>query len=218
MKRRSVLTVAGFLMLGGCGFTPLYGKLSPTTDVSTELSQVYVANIQGRYGQQLRLALQKNLSGAGPENPQRYTLRVNSGANTEAIDIHQDNTSGRNRVTGSAHWQLFTVEQSPQLLTQGDVNTLDGYNTTFEQYFAQTLNDETAKGRVAQTLAQNLTQQLAIWFRSHNTPSKNTQEDLPRYINTDRMPSDNGTSTEKVGADGFPASATGRISQGTITN
>lgn len=218
MKRSSALAVAGFLMLGGCGFTPLYGKLSPKTDVSAELAQVYVANIPGRYGQELRLALQKDLAGAGPENPQRYTLRVSSGANTEAIDIHQDNTSGRNRVTGNAHWQLFTVEQSPQFVTQGDVTTLDGYGTTFEQYFAQTLNDESVKGRVAQTLAQNLTEQLAIWFRSHNMPSKNTQVDLPRYINTDRMPSDDGTSTDKVGADGFPASATGRLSQGTITN
>lgn len=218
MKRRSVLAITGSLILGGCGFTPLYGKLSPTTDVSAELAQVYVANISGRYGQELRLALQKNLSGAGPENPQRYTLQVSSGANTEAVDIHQDNTSGRNRVTGNAHWQLFTVEETPQFVTQGDVTTLDGYDATFEQYFAQTLNDETAKGRVAATLAQNLTQQLAIWFRSHNTPTKNTEVELPRYINTDRMPSDNGAATDQVGADGFPASATGRLSQGTTTH
>lgn len=218
MKHRSSLTLSAFLLLGGCGFTPLYGKMDTKTDISAELAQVYVANIPGRYGQELRLALQKNLAGAGPENPQRYTLRVNSGANSEAIDIHQDNTAGRIRVSGSAHWQLFTVEQSPQLITQGDATTLDGYNASFEQYFAQTLNDETTKGRVADTLAQSLTQQLAVWFRSHNMPSNAAPVDMPRYINTDRMPSDNGSATDRVGVDGFPASATGRLSQGTTSN
>nr|WP_050801473.1 hypothetical protein [Gluconobacter morbifer] len=206
-------------MTAGCGFTPLYGKLGSKSDVSSELAQVYVANITGRYGQELRLALQKDLAGSGPENPQRYVLHVSSAANEEAVDIHEDNTSGRTRSTGVAHWQLFTVAPSPQLVAQGDATTLDGFNTTFEQYFAQTLNDESLQGRVAQTLAQNVTQQVAIWFRTHNTPEKASDEDLPRYINTDAMPDDTGTSpTDRAGVDGFPASATGRLSRSTVSH
>ncbi|GBR68104.1 hypothetical protein [Gluconobacter kanchanaburiensis] len=216
--RRGVLFLAGCLFLGGCGFSPLYGKLTPRTDMSGELAQIYVDNIPGRYGQLLRLALQKNLAGAGPEDPHKYILKVYSGMNEEAVDIHQDNTSGRTRSTASAHWVLITVEQNPRLLAQGDATTLDGFNTSFEQYFAQTLNDETLQARVSDTLAQTVTQQVAIWFRSHTTPEKAAPDELPRYLNTDRMPDDNGNAaTDRTGVDGFPASATGRLSRGTTS-
>ncbi|MBF0888418.1 MULTISPECIES: hypothetical protein [Gluconobacter] len=216
--RRSTFLLTACLLLGGCGFSPLYGKLTPKTDMSEELAQVYVDNIPGRYGQLLRLALQKNLAGAGPEDPHKYMLKVYSSMNEEAVDIHQDNTSGRTRSTGSAHWVLITVEQNPRMLAQGDATTLDGFNTSFEQYFAQTLNDETLQARVSDTLAQTVTQQLAIWFRSHNMPEKAAPDELPRYLNTDRMPDDNGNAaTDRTGVDGFPASATGRLSRSTTS-
>lgn len=100
----------------------------------------------------------------------------------------------------------------------GDATTLDGFNTTFEQYFAQTLNDETLQARVSDTLAQTMTQQIAIWFRNHNMPEKAAPDELPRYLNTDRMPDDNGNAaTDRTGVDGFPASATGRLSRSTTS-
>ncbi|GBR53559.1 hypothetical protein AA106555_1344 [Neokomagataea thailandica NBRC 106555] len=204
--------------LAGCGFTPLYGGGKNGQAVSPELAQVYVANIGGRYGQLLRLALQKDLTGSGSETPQLYTLQVSSGLAEEAVDIHQDNTSGRIRGNANAHWRLYTVATVPELLAEGNTRTMDGYNTLYEQYFAQTLNEETLQARVAETLAQSVKQQLAIWFRTHHAPGAGQSAELPRYINTDAMPDDNGTPTETTGADGFPASATGRLTHSTSTS
>lgn len=218
-RRVLAVPLLAALSLGGCGFSPLYQEGGKSANVNAELAQVYVANIPGRYGQLMRLALQKNLAGAGPEDPQKYILSVYSGMNEEAVDIHEDNTSGRTRSTASAHWILKTVEQYPRVLAQGDARTLDGFDTSFEQYFAQTLNEESLQARVADTLAQTVTQQVAIWFRSHIAPEKAPPDELPRYINTDRMPDDNGTSaTDRTGVDGFPASATGRLSHSTGTS
>lgn len=219
MRARFMLPLPALLFLGACGFTPLYGTGKARADVSAELAQVYVSNIGGRYGQELRLALQKDLAGPGPENPQHYTLEVGSGMNEESIDIHSDNTAGRTRSSGSAHWRLFTVEQYPRLLAEGDATTLDGYNATFEQYFAQTLNEETLQARVADNLAQSVTQQVAIWFRSHVAPQKEAPADLPRYVNMDAMPADNGKENlDAVGPDGFPSSAIGHLPRRTSTS
>ena len=148
--------------VSACGFQPLYGYGAPgQIDAQAQLKRVYVANIPDRYGQLIRLALQSQMAGAGPETPDGYTLQVNSWVTQESIDTHADNTSGRTRMTGHAHWALFTVGQSPQFLAAGDATTLDGVNSTFEQMFAENLNDETAIARVARTMADIITQQVA---------------------------------------------------------
>lgn len=213
-----VLGACALFALAGCGFSPLYkGTGLQQHGISSELAEVYVNNIGGRYGQLLRLSLQKNLSGARSEAPQLYTLHVSSGLAEEAVDIHQDNTSGRIRGNATAHWQLFSVQQTPELLAEGTARLMDGYNAIYEQYFAQTLNEETLQARVADNLAQSVTQQLAVWFKTHHASGRGSNEKLPRYIDTDSMPGDNGTPTDPAGSDGFPASATGRLSRSTST-
>ncbi|GAA08033.1 LPS assembly lipoprotein LptE [Acetobacter tropicalis] len=198
--------------LSGCGFQPLYGEQKGETTPEVELKRVYVANIPERSGQQLRLALQQNMAGDGPEDPDGYTLIVQPSFGQESIDIHSDNTSGRVRMNAHAHWQLLTVEQYPKLLAQGDASTMDGYTSTYEQYFAQTLNSETAIGRVAQTLAEQVTQQVATWFRTHTAPSRRRDQGPAAYYPTpNAIPeSEKQAPMEQEGADAIPDMATGR--------
>lgn len=213
----SALALSGMTFsLNGCGFQPLYGEQSQkgAADVSAELKRVYVANIPERTGQQLRLALQQNMAGAGPEAPDGYTLYVSPYFGEEAIDIHADNTSGRTRINAHAHWQLMTVAEHPVLLAQGDATSLDGYTAVYEQYFAQTMNNETALGRVAQALGDQITQQVAIWFRTQTKPAQGASQQGPKtyypLVNTMPNNSDQGDPQEEAGADAIPNMATGR--------
>lgn len=205
------------LLLAGCGFSPMYkttGKHigadgKPTvTDVLAELKEVYVPIIKERYGQQLRQFLQQDLSGASPENPTRYALQIRTYLMNEAVDIHADNTSGRTRTTAFAHWQLYLLGDNPRLLAGGDASVVDGTNNTYEQYFALTLNLETVRTRVAKNMADQVTQQVATWFRTHATPAVDGSvagQNQPRYVDpNNQMPS------QQPGADGLPALATGR--------
>ncbi|MFT9400165.1 hypothetical protein [Acetobacter sp.] len=200
--------------LSGCGFQPLYGTQGAknTVPVEDELKRVYVANIPERSGQLMRLALQQNMAGDGPENPDGYTLYAQPNIGQEAIDIHADNTSGRIRINAHAHWRLFTVEQNPKLLAEGDASSMDGYSALYEQYFAQTLNSETAIGRVTQALAEQITQQVATWFRTHADPSvKRAQGPKTYYPTPNAMPdSEKQSPMEEEGADAIPDMATGR--------
>ncbi|NVN09823.1 hypothetical protein HUK84_01445 [Nguyenibacter vanlangensis] len=212
---RTGVVAAAVLGLGGCGFQPLYGSSDTHPmaggTIPQKLQQVYVASIPERYGQELRLFLQQDMAGAEAENPSLYTLRVSSYVMNEAIDIHQDNTSGRTRATAHAHWALYTVAPSPVLLTQGDAQTVDGENETFEQYFAQNLNQATLGRRVANTIADRITQQVAIWFRTHAQPAQRVAAPRPVYIDPTVMPnSNNDFPAQSVGEDGMPAVAIGR--------
>jgi LPS-assembly lipoprotein len=205
------------LSVAGCGFQPLYGAggTSRTTGASIpdQLRQVYVASIPERYGQELREYLQQNLSGAHAEDPTGYTLRVNSYVMDEAVDIHSDNTTGRTRASAHAHWTLYTVAVAPVLVTQGDAQAVDGENESFEQYFAQNLNQATLSRRVADTIAERITQQLAVWFRTHAKPAQRVVAPQPIYIDPNVMPdSNNGIPRQSVGEDGMPGVAIGRSS------
>lgn len=204
------------LALSGCGFHPLYGTQGSASETAPEdqLRRIYVANIPDRTGQLVRLALQERMAGAGPENPDGYTLNVSPGIGAEAIDIHGDNTSGRVRVNAHAHWMLYTVAQEPVLLAQGDASTMDGYTSTFEQYFAQSLNQETVTARVAQALAEQITQQVSIWFRTHTqAPTKRDQGPKAYYPSPNAIPdSERQAPMDQEGADAIPNMATGRDS------
>ncbi|MDE7548811.1 hypothetical protein PY793_12565 [Acetobacter fabarum] len=204
--------MAAPLLVSGCGFKPLYGEEKGAVDVPAELKDVYVANIPQRFGQQVRLALQAQMAGDGPEDPHKYKLVVQPSISGEAIDIHGDNTSGRTRMQATAQWQLLTIEQNPRLITQGYAQALDGYTNTYEQYFAQTLNMENTIGRIAQTLGEQITQQVATWFKTHATPA-DVQDNQPKtlYPSPNLIPdSDQGTPMEQEGPDAIPNMATGR--------
>ena len=202
------------LVLDGCGFKPLYGEQEGQTNISAEMKEIYVDNLPERVGQQLRLALQQFMAQDGPEDPHKYRLSVMPQISSEAIDIHNDNTAGRQRVVGSAHWMLYSVEEHPRLLAQGDTTTMDGYTSSFEQYFAQTLNTETAFGRVAQTLAAQITQQVATWLRTgNNPPIRPSQGPKTYYPIPTAIPNSNNETPMDAGADdAIPAMATGRSS------
>ncbi|MDI2091547.1 LPS assembly lipoprotein LptE [Commensalibacter oyaizuii] len=208
----SSLFVGIGIFLAGCGFKPLYGD-SANLDVSDELKKIYVPVLNDRYGQLVRQSLQQNLAGSGPEDPKTYQLDVSPGLSEEAIDIHYDNSSGRARMIGTAHWVLKTISIDPVVLAQGDAQVMDGYTITYEQYFAQSLNDETAQARVAQNLANEVTQQIATWFRNneaYQTRPKKPQTPKATYMLPSMNPGSNGAQTQGTGVDGMPAMATGR--------
>jgi LPS-assembly lipoprotein len=202
------------MTVGGCGFKPLYGEQDGQTNISAEMKEIYVDNIPERLGQQVRLALQESMAQDGPEDPHKYRLQVSPQVSAEAIDIHNDNTTGRQRLVGRAHWVLFSVEATPRLLAQGDTTTMDGFTSTYEQYFALTLNSETAYGRVAQTLASQITQQVATWLRTGSNPLTQQPQGPKTYypIPTAIPNSNNETPMDVGGDDAIPAMATGRSS------
>jgi len=214
MRRATLLGASlGLSLLGGCGFHPLYG--SGNEAATANLPDIFVRPISDRYGQELRLALQQRLAGTSEAEPQGYTLSVSPGYANQAIGINSDNSAQRNRVVASAHWTLSTVSATPAIVATGDARSMDGYNNINEQYFASQLANEATQQRVANNLADRITQQIAVWFSNHKAPS--TVINRPPGTQTlapGGVPGDTDTSSPftQPGPNGIPASATGRSS------
>lgn len=170
MRRRALL-IGGTGLLGGCGFHPLYAPAAGGAPgpAQAELAAVWVPVIPERSGQLLRQALQQRLEGVGTSTAKRYELAVSFALAADSLAVRPDSTASRVRIIGTAPWTLSTVALTKQVLTNGQARAVDGYNILNQQYFAAELENETITTRVADTIADQIVTQLAIYFRRRAT-------------------------------------------------
>ena len=166
MNRRGVLTAMLASPLAGCGFRPLYlpegGRGSPAAEA---MAAIYVPVMPERTGQLLRQALQRRFEGAGTGIAKKYELVATMAVSAEGIAIQRDTSTTRIRVIASAPWSLRRLDLAHTVLTTGTSRVLDGYNILNQQFFAADLEAEAANRRAAETLADQITTQLAIFLK-----------------------------------------------------
>jgi LPS-assembly lipoprotein len=153
--------------LGGCGFQPIYMPSAGGTPgvAARELSTIYVALIPDRPGQLLRQALQQRFEGAdGPAKP-LYTLTVAYWISGQGIGIQADTTVTRVRLFANANWTLVGRDPAQTHITDGFSRAEDAVNIIDEQYFAADLQTEAADQYLAQAIADQISNRLAIFFR-----------------------------------------------------
>jgi LPS-assembly lipoprotein len=163
--RRRVLALG--LAVSGCGFQPVY---MPTASgnagvAQRELAAIHVNLMAERPGQELRQALQDRLEMGASGLQQRYDLQVGFGISGEGIAIESDTTVTRIRLIGTATWTLTAQDPGKTKLTNGFAKVVDGYNILDGQYFQADLSNEAIQKRMAEALADQITVQLAAYFR-----------------------------------------------------
>lgn len=168
-----MLALTAGATLSGCGFQPVY---MPTASgragaAQRELAAISVDLIPDRPGQLLRQALQDRLEMGSSGVARRYDLSVGFGISGEAIAIQPDSQPTRIREIGSATWTLIAQDPGRTKLTSGYVKAVDGINLFDTQYFAADLENEAVQRRLADALADQITLQLATFFRKRATVS-----------------------------------------------
>jgi LPS-assembly lipoprotein len=154
------------LGLAGCGFTPLYGG-SAGQDVSAQLGQVAVSNIPERPGQMLRMSLQTKLQAGNAPVTEIYALNVNYVIVTNDLGVLQDSATTRFQLTATADWSLSPIGNPQHPLTKGSATSMDAGNVVNGQYFAVDMETDTINQQLADTVAAEITSQLAAWFHAH---------------------------------------------------
>jgi len=167
MGRRAVLGLGLAASVAGCGFQPVY---MPTASgkpgvAQRELAAINVAIIGDRPGQLLRQALQERLERGATGVQLLYDLHVSYGIGGEGIAIQQDNTSTRTRLVARATWVLQSQDTARTVLSTGSARAVDAYNILDEQYFAADQENDFAAARLADAVADQITLQLAAYFR-----------------------------------------------------
>jgi LPS-assembly lipoprotein len=167
LRRRAFLGLSLAASLAGCGFQPVY---MPTASgkpgvAQRELAAVYVNVITDRPGQLLRQALQERLERGATGVAQLYDLSVSYGIGGEGIAIQPDNSSTYTRLVARADWTLTAQDLAKTTLSHGAARASDDFNVLDEQYFAADLENDFASERLAGEVADQITLQLAAYFR-----------------------------------------------------
>jgi LPS-assembly lipoprotein len=167
MRRRALVAIAGAALLPGCGFRPVYMRTASGGPgvAARELAAIDVDIIPDRPGQLLRQALQKRFEGSGGGVARRYELGVNYSIGGEGIAIQQDNAVTRVRFIARGAWTLRAQDPPKSRLTSGSARAVDGVNILNQQFFAADLETEVVQRRLAEQIADQITIQLASYFR-----------------------------------------------------
>lgn len=164
---QGVLLLAGSAGLAGCGFHPVYmptasGKAGPA---QREMAAVRVGLIPDRPGQELRQALQQRLGSDSGAEPARYELAVSYTIAGEGIAIDPNSNPTRVRLIAHANWSLTSIAPGHAPVTSGAARAFDAINMFDQQYFAADLETEAAQRRLANAIASEIAEQLAVFFR-----------------------------------------------------
>jgi len=167
MFRRSFLATGAGALLSACGFQPVY---MPTASgkagvAQRELAAIHVNLIPDRPGQELRQALQDRLEMGSDSVARRYDLTVAFGVSGEGIGIQNNDTATYVRMLGNANWTLTAQDPGRTKLSSGYAKAVDSLNVFDGQYFNSDLETEAIEKRMAEALADQITIQLAAYFR-----------------------------------------------------
>jgi LPS-assembly lipoprotein len=166
-SRRAFLVLGSGAALTACGFQPVYmptasGQAGPA---QRDLAAINVNLIAERPGMLLRQALQERFEGAGSSVARRYDLTVTYWITGDIVGVQPDTTVTRVRYVGFANWVLSAQDPAHTHLTDGAARAADALNLIDSQYFAAGLETTTIQERMAQALAEQITLQLAAYFR-----------------------------------------------------
>lgn len=148
------------LVLGGCGFHPLYGRDSFDPDINAELASVHVPTLQDREGQLLHNALLADFCPRGePEHP-RYNLVVRTTVTEGQQALRKDDTATRDLLYYAVSYYLY---DGKTMVTTGTM--LQAFSYDFlEEHYANISAAEDVKRRAATSIAAEIRTRLAAYF------------------------------------------------------
>ena len=155
MKKLAVL--AACLLLGACGFHPMYGK-----SLAPQLSSVYVEPIAERDGYELRTSLIDALRSDGDPAGKSYRLKVMLNESSQGIALQNDATITRYNQTLEARYTLTDAQGN--ILTTGVQSALSAYNVVDSPYATLMASQDSSK-RAALDMAERIHLDLGAWFR-----------------------------------------------------
>lgn len=153
------------LLLGACGFEPVYGErpAQPGGSVRQALGSIEIAQVREREGQVLRNRLIDALTPRGPVAAPRYALEVELDEDVEGFAIRPDRAVTRERVEVRARMVLVdhttgqpVIDETESVWTSYDIVQSD---------FANINAQRDARARAAEQLADRIVMRLATYLR-----------------------------------------------------
>ena len=165
---RRAAGIGALVLLGGCGFHPLYGGMN--SDMQQTLSSIYVEPVPERIGYELRNTMIDLLDGPGTPGGASYRLKLALSQTTQGIALQNDATITRYNDTLTVTYELS--DMAGHVVTKGTETGLSAYNVlpsttpaqaavaNYGTYAAQ----QDADKRAAQDIAERIRFDLNVFF------------------------------------------------------
>ena len=86
---------------------------------------------------------------------------------SEGLGTQSDNSTTRQRDVATAIWSLRMAGPGGTQISTGHARAVDGFNVIDEQFFYSDLAEDASQHRLADALADQITQAIAVYFRAH---------------------------------------------------
>ena len=167
MKRWQFLIVLPLLMLlGACGFRPLYGSDSTSPGVANDLASVSIPEPRDRLSQLIRNDLMSTMRPAGTAEPDRYRLDIDAVATEDKSIEDSSNSRSARRATVRvmANFELRDLSGG-KTIYKGRTFSNVSYDDV-QQSFADLQARTNAMERGAHEIALDIRTRLAAHFAS----------------------------------------------------
>jgi LPS-assembly lipoprotein len=167
MKRWQFLIVLPLLMLlGACGFRPLYGSDSTSPGVANDLASVSIPEPRDRLSQLIRNDLLSTMRPAGTAEPDRYRLDIDAVATEDKSIEDSSNSRSARRATVRvmANFELRDLSGG-KTVYKGRTFSNVSYDDV-QQSFADLQARTNAMERGAHEIALDIRTRLAAHFAS----------------------------------------------------
>jgi LPS-assembly lipoprotein len=167
MKRWQFLIVLPLLMLlGACGFRPLYGSDSTSPGVANDLASVSIPEPRDRLSQLIRNDLMSTMRPAGTAEPDRYRLDIDAVATEDKSIEDSSNSRAARRATVRvmANFELRDLSGG-KTVYKGRTFSNVSYDDV-QQSFADLQARTNAMERGAHEIALDIRTRLAAHFAS----------------------------------------------------
>jgi LPS-assembly lipoprotein len=160
------ISAVNLLLLGGCGFHPLYAESEQAID-EPALATIKVLPIKDRIGQMLEFSLRSSFNPRGVAVEPRYLLTVALTVSRVDLGIQRDATSTRGRVDVSATLRLLNPKDGSPVYTSTTQST-SAFNILNDAYAAE-VAEEDARTRTVRDLTEEIRARVALFLRRQQT-------------------------------------------------
>jgi len=156
---RGALLIGLALLLGACGFRPLYEAGGSSRAMQQHLAGIEVAPIADRLGQVMRNRLLDRLNTGGAAD---YRMTVTLEQSTQGYGIRPDAAATQEQLTLVAH-VMFTKLDGEEIVFLEDMRARTSYDLVLSDFASVTQREDSAR-RLALELAERIHRRLALYF------------------------------------------------------
>lgn len=149
------------LVLGACGFQPLYGQREGG-GATDHMAAVRIGAIEDRAGQLLRNALLEQLQPGGQPGSPLYSLDVKLTETVQQLALQKDETTSRSSLELRAAYTLKRFDNGATLY-EGVSRAATGFNVV-SSHFATVNAENDARRRSLRLLSEDIKVQLGTYF------------------------------------------------------